>query len=105
MLGEVPEILVARNQREIMIDAGLRDQRVADIRLQPTAFKFGARFAGSPPIALADFQQEQFLESHRDRSRRFGIGHQFGDDRERQYKPSAAHGACQLIDIGAVVAR
>jgi hypothetical protein len=50
MFGEMTEILVPGDKDDIMVDAGLGDQRVADIRCQSATFKLGARFSGLAPM-------------------------------------------------------
>jgi len=51
VFGKVPEIGIARDQRNIMIDAGLRDQRIRDFGTQRTLYQDGASSSGPLPIA------------------------------------------------------
>ncbi len=63
MLGEMAEILVARNQRHVVIDAGLCDQRVGGLGLQAFPHKKTPRLPRARPVAVQYFRRGNWTRS------------------------------------------
>lgn len=87
-IGERPEITVARQKRNAAIDAGLRDQRIAEASLAALCQDLRAQLARALPIAGLDVNERQLGESSRDLGRKFRVAQHFGEDhRHHQHLP------------------
>src|SRR5258707_14446798 len=60
MLGKVAEVGVSCNQRKIVIDAGLADERVRQSRAKFLRQHFGAGISSAYPITFKNIEHSDF---------------------------------------------
>src|SRR5688572_23722459 len=66
MLREVTEVTIARNQCNVVVDAGLGDQGIADASFEAAALQSTARYSGASPVALMEFENENLADKRLD---------------------------------------
>jgi len=59
---EGPEVLVSRDERQIMVQAALRDERVGEPCPSPLADHLRSKLAGSLPVPFEDVESQQVEE-------------------------------------------
>jgi len=91
VFGEMAEVNVTRDQRYIVVDAGLRDECITETGLQSFAKQEPARSSGTEPIALRQCKHGYAIEQfHRRGSRLWGTQKLCHDD-WRQNKLVVVH--------------
>ena len=81
---KVAEIPVSSHQRNIMIETGLRYQRIGQARFKPAAKKLSPELAGSFPIAVTNLKPRNSTKQQRKFDPNSRIAQQFSYDTRRE---------------------
>jgi hypothetical protein len=108
VLGEVTEISVARDQSDVAIDAGLRNESIGQTGFETFGDQQSSGETRTSPMTLVDGQQNEFRQSLLDKGVGAWIAEYFRDDGGRKDKLACGHcllqqehvSAGQVIEMG-----
>jgi hypothetical protein len=104
VFGEVAKILIASQQRDIVIDARLCNERIRDLRFEAARSQLRTSLSGSLPISFGNSQQLEIEQSGREHLYRYGIAQDLREHNRRQPHVTARETVGQRIDIPSLLA-
>ena len=97
----MPEIAIVRDERDVVIETDLRDERIGNPGFVARADHVRAKLAGTSPVTFSDLEQRQPGEHHRSFVIRSIAQHLSEDDWRQNHVPMLD----RLHDRGNVGAR
>ena len=104
MGGIVAEIPVSGHQRNVMIETGLRYQRIGQAHFKPAAKKLSPELAGSFPIAIANLKAGNGAKQQRQLDANCRITQQFSHHDRREYSLAEPQGCLNRCYVRSMVA-
>ena len=83
----MPEIAIVRDERDVVIETDLRDERIGDPGFAALTDHVRAKLAGTSPVTFSDFEQRQPGEHHRSFVIRSIAQHLSEDDWRQNHVP------------------
>src|SRR5690606_530652 len=99
MPGEVAEVAVARDQLDIIVDAGLRDQRVGCLCLEIMPLHEAARMPGARPVAVMQVEGCEFRQEVVEGLSGKRIAQDFRNHHRRQRQLATLDSGGDAIDV------
>ena len=102
-LGEMPEVLVARYERNVVVDADLGDQRVGEPGLYSLRPQLRPQLAGPFPITRPDLELRDRAKVRRILAFESGIAEQLGKHYRRHHHRAMHYSVVQNADVLALI--
>lgn len=99
MLGEMSEVAVARDERDGVVDAGLRDERVRHFGHQLFGDKNAADRTCAKPITSGQIKDGPVRYRFFKHIARFCIAQEFHDDDRGQAKPTVGQSVSYKLNV------
>src|SRR5262245_49884691 len=99
MLDETRKPCISRYQWQRMIDAGLCDQAIGKLHLQPELSQVQTHVTGSLPIIGSNFQEFELCEHRRENLLQSRVAQQLRENDRRQSERTADKSRIDFVDI------
>ena len=84
MLGEMTEIAITRDEGDVMIDAGLRDQDIRHLWLKAASEQKAASLSGTQPISIRYIEQRPIGDDRLQHGAALVVAQQLSKNHRRQ---------------------